>query len=142
MGLPPLHLTCQVCKLNKATLLPFKSEFEHISQPLDCVHIDLVGPIFPPSVSGYQYFLTIVNQFKSFKTVRLLKSKSELFNQFVIVKNSMENLHERKLKMLVSDRGGEFLNQRFTTLANSEGFIHHFSPVETPQHNGLAERAN
>ncbi|MBW0551575.1 hypothetical protein O181_091290 [Austropuccinia psidii MF-1] len=111
MGLPPLHLTCQVYELNKVTLLPFKSEFEHVSQPLDCAHIDLVGPIFPPSVSRYQYFLTIVNQFTSLKTVRLLKLKSELFDQFVIVKNSMENLHEPKLKMLVSDRGGEFLNQ-------------------------------
>ncbi|MBW0548690.1 hypothetical protein O181_088405 [Austropuccinia psidii MF-1] len=69
MGLAPLHSSCQVCELNKATLLPFNDEFEH-------------------------YLLTIVDQFTSFKTVRLLKSKSETFDQFTIVKNSMENLHD------------------------------------------------
>ncbi|MBW0535982.1 hypothetical protein O181_075697, partial [Austropuccinia psidii MF-1] len=69
MGLPPLHSPCQICELNKATLLPFNDEFEH-------------------------YFLTMVDQFTSFKTVRLLKSKSETFDQFTIVKNSMENLHD------------------------------------------------
>ncbi|MBW0506327.1 hypothetical protein O181_046042 [Austropuccinia psidii MF-1] len=142
MGLPPLHLTCQVFQLNKATLLPFEGEFKHLSQQLDCVHIDLVGPVFPPSISGYQYFLTIVNQFTSFKSMGLIKLKSESFDQFVIVKNSMENLHYCKLKKLVSDQGWEFLNHRFTTLANSKGFIHHFSPADTPQHNGLAEPAN
>ncbi|MBW0557471.1 hypothetical protein O181_097186 [Austropuccinia psidii MF-1] len=139
MGLPPLHSPCQVCELNKATFLPFNDKFENVSQPLDCVHVDLVGPIQPPSISGYQYFLTIVNQFTSFKTVQLLKSKSETFDQFTIVKSSMENLHNCKLKKLVSDWGGEFLNHRFAALANSEGFTHYFSPAETPQHNGLAE---
>ncbi|MBW0463240.1 hypothetical protein O181_002955 [Austropuccinia psidii MF-1] len=117
MGLPPLHSSCQVCKRNKATLLPFNDEFEH-------------------------YFLTIVNQFTSFKTVRLLKSKSETFDQFTIFKNLMENLHDYKLKKLVYDGGGDFLNHCFPALANSKGFTHYFSPVETPQHNGFAVRAN
>ncbi|MBW0496856.1 hypothetical protein O181_036571 [Austropuccinia psidii MF-1] len=117
MGLPPLHSSCQVCELNKAILLRFNVEFEH-------------------------YFLTIVDQFTSFKTIRILKSKSETFDQFIIVKNSMENLHDCKLKKLVSDLGGEFLNHCFSALANTKGLTHYFSPAETPQHNGFAERAN
>ncbi|MBW0526856.1 hypothetical protein O181_066571 [Austropuccinia psidii MF-1] len=142
MGLPSLQKACQVCKFNKAALLPFKDEFKHVSRPLVCVHIDLIGPIFPSSISSSQYFLTIVYQFTSFKTVCLLKTKSDVFEQFVIVKNLMENLHNQKLKKLVSDRGGEFVNHRFTSLENSKGFVHHFSPAETPQHNGFAKRAN
>ncbi|MBW0520549.1 hypothetical protein O181_060264 [Austropuccinia psidii MF-1] len=65
-----------------------------------------------------------------------------LQRQIWTFKNSMENLHDCKLKKLVSDWGGEFLNHCFSTLANSKCFNHHFSPAEMPQHNGFAEQAN
>ncbi|MBW0471258.1 hypothetical protein O181_010973 [Austropuccinia psidii MF-1] len=68
--------------------------------------------------------------------------KSEAYNQFIIVKRMMENIHDRSIKKLVSDRGGEFLNEKFKKLAEEQGFTHFFSPPETPQHNGFAERAN
>ncbi|MBW0489934.1 hypothetical protein O181_029649 [Austropuccinia psidii MF-1] len=32
-----------------------------------CVHLDLVGPISPPSASGQKYFLTMFDQFTSYK---------------------------------------------------------------------------
>ncbi|MBW0510762.1 hypothetical protein O181_050477 [Austropuccinia psidii MF-1] len=54
----------------------------------------------------------------------------------------MENHHNRTLKKLVSDRGGEFLNLNFNYLSRDCGFKHIFSPPETPQQNGFAERAN
>ncbi|MBW0565202.1 hypothetical protein O181_104917 [Austropuccinia psidii MF-1] len=54
----------------------------------------------------------------------------------------MENWHDRKLKKLVSNRGGEFHNEKFKDLSNECGFIHTLSPPETPEHNGYAERAN
>ncbi|MBW0534400.1 hypothetical protein O181_074115 [Austropuccinia psidii MF-1] len=64
------------------------------------------------------------------------------FEEFVLVKNRMESLHDRKLKTLVSDQGGEFVNAKFKNLAKSDGFVHILSPTETPQHNGFSERAN
>ncbi|MBW0495263.1 hypothetical protein O181_034978 [Austropuccinia psidii MF-1] len=54
----------------------------------------------------------------------------------------MENWHNRKLKKLVSDRGGEFLNQKFRNFSNECGFTHMFSPPETPENNGYAKREN
>ncbi|MBW0482929.1 hypothetical protein O181_022644 [Austropuccinia psidii MF-1] len=69
-----------------------------------CVHNNLVGPIFPSSISGFQYFLTIVNQLTS-KMVCLLNSKLDAFEILFIVKNLMENLHNQKLNKLVSDQG-------------------------------------
>ncbi|MBW0494152.1 hypothetical protein O181_033867 [Austropuccinia psidii MF-1] len=71
------------------------------------------------SISGFQYYLTMVNQAISFKIVKFLKNKLDAFKQ-----------------------GGEFLNQHFAKLAEVEGFIHVLSPAETPQHNGFAERSN
>ncbi|MBW0563824.1 hypothetical protein O181_103539, partial [Austropuccinia psidii MF-1] len=49
---------------------------------------------------------------------------------------------DRKLKKLISERGGEFLNKISQLLAKEHGFIHRLSPPETPQHNGFAERSN
>ncbi|MBW0530491.1 hypothetical protein O181_070206 [Austropuccinia psidii MF-1] len=111
MGLPEHPVECSTCDLNKIHKAPFNHHFEHVDKPLDCIHIDVVGPISPPSVSGNRYFLTIVDQATSFK-------------------------------LLVSDRGGEYLNKDFKALAELKGFVHIFSPPETPQHNGFAERAN
>ncbi|MBW0499101.1 hypothetical protein O181_038816, partial [Austropuccinia psidii MF-1] len=73
--------------------------------------------------------------------MHLLPFKDQ-FEQFVLVKKAMENFHDRTLKRLVSDRGGEFLNHQFQRLSEECGFKHLMSPAETPQHNGFAERAN
>ncbi|MBW0523331.1 hypothetical protein O181_063046 [Austropuccinia psidii MF-1] len=54
----------------------------------------------------------------------------------------MENSRDRKLKKLISDRGGEFVNSNFKKLSEECRFMHIMSPPETPQHNSFAERAN
>ncbi|MBW0487659.1 hypothetical protein O181_027374 [Austropuccinia psidii MF-1] len=118
------------------------SHFEPVKYPLDVIHIDVVGPITPESVSGSCFLLTIVDQATLYKIVRFLTKKSDSFDQFVGVKSYMENHHDRKIKKLVSDRGGKFLNQKFKNLSTECGFVHIFSPPETPEHNGFAERAN
>ncbi|MBW0533962.1 hypothetical protein O181_073677 [Austropuccinia psidii MF-1] len=142
MGLPMVDSVCSTYDLNKMHMLPFNNHFGDVSQPLDCVHLDLVGPISPASISGFHYFLTIVDQATSFKIVRLLQLKSDAFDQFVIVKNHIENLHDWKTKTIVLDCGGEFVNNQFKKLAETNGLIHILSPPETPQHNWFAERAN
>ncbi|MBW0559836.1 hypothetical protein O181_099551 [Austropuccinia psidii MF-1] len=123
-------------------MLMFDKHFEEVSKPLDCVHLNLVGPISPASNSGFGYFLTIVDQATSFKVIRLLKLKSDAFEHFIIIKNCLESLHDQKVKILVSNQGGEFVNAKFKNLAQTDGFIHILSPAKTPQHNGFSARAN
>ncbi|MBW0473074.1 hypothetical protein O181_012789 [Austropuccinia psidii MF-1] len=67
IGLPSLNVPCHTCDINKIHQLPFKDQSKHVSHPLDCVHIDLVGPISPPFIAGSCYFSTIVEHFTSFK---------------------------------------------------------------------------
>ncbi|MBW0477124.1 hypothetical protein O181_016839 [Austropuccinia psidii MF-1] len=111
MGLPTFEKDhCDICARGKMTIKPFKSHFKAVKQPLDCLHLDLVGPISPPSILGHLFFLTIVDQFTSFKVVRFLKNKSHAIKEFTIVKNLIETAQNQKIKKIVSDRGGEFLN--------------------------------
>ncbi|MBW0543343.1 hypothetical protein O181_083058 [Austropuccinia psidii MF-1] len=78
----------------------------------------------------------------SFKIVKFLKNKSDALQEFKIVKNMIETAHDAKIKKIVSDRGGEFINSEFKQLANKSGFIHVTSPLYTPQLNIFVERAN
>ncbi|MBW0538230.1 hypothetical protein O181_077945 [Austropuccinia psidii MF-1] len=133
---------CDVCAKGKMTTLPFKGHFTEVAEPLECLHLDFVGPITPTSKSGYCYFLTMVDQHTSFKITKFLKHKSDVFNEFVIQQKLLENLHDRKIKKIVTDSGGEFVNQKFKDLANTCGFTHVVAPPYTPEYNGFAERAN
>ncbi|MBW0550303.1 hypothetical protein O181_090018 [Austropuccinia psidii MF-1] len=142
MGLSYEITTCSVCEINKSHKQPFNHQFNSAAQPLDCIHLDLIVPVVPDSISGFPYILTIVDQATSFKIVKFLKKKSEAFNQFCIVKTFMENQQYQKVKRVLSDRGGKFMNKNFRELAENYGFMHIFSPPKTPQNNGYVERAN
>ncbi|MBW0463020.1 hypothetical protein O181_002735 [Austropuccinia psidii MF-1] len=142
LGLGKVNSPCLVCEKNKSSKRPFKNHFKKTELPLDCIQVDVVGPIVPCCVSGSNYFLTIVDQTSGFKIVKFLKRKSDGYEKFLITKREIENKHNRKIKKLISDRGGKFVNNQFKELAESEGFVHMLAPTETPEHNGLAERAN
>ncbi|MBW0548814.1 hypothetical protein O181_088529 [Austropuccinia psidii MF-1] len=111
---------CDICLKGKMTHLPFKSHFSDTIMPLDCIHMDIVGPISP----------------------LFLKQKSEAYKEFIIQQKLIENIHNGKIKKIITDGGGEFINQKFKELANQHGFFHSVAPPYTPEHNGIAERAN
>ncbi|MBW0536559.1 hypothetical protein O181_076274 [Austropuccinia psidii MF-1] len=142
LGLPNIETSCHICEISKIHRLPFNHHFDPAQNPMDSIHIDLVGPITPASLSGFKYLLTIVDQSSSFKIMKFLKKKSESFDQFVIAKNFMETQQNKKMKKLTSDRGGEFVNEKFKKLAEDCGFTHILSPPNTPEHNGYAKRCN
>lgn len=133
---------CDICKLCKMTKLSFSSHFDPASNLLEVIHLDLVGPFSTQSQSGFLYFLMIVDQFSGFKTVKFLKSKSEVFEKFLEFVKTAENQTGKTIKKLISDNGGEFKNNSFKDFCAEKGIIHNFSPPFTPQNNGIAERAN
>ncbi|MBW0530994.1 hypothetical protein O181_070709 [Austropuccinia psidii MF-1] len=62
LGLPDQERPCLTCETNKSHQLPFLYHFEPVRHPLDAIHIDVVGPITPESVSVSCFLLTIVDQ--------------------------------------------------------------------------------
>ncbi|MBW0477623.1 hypothetical protein O181_017338 [Austropuccinia psidii MF-1] len=79
LGFPTRDTICTICELNKADKQPFNEKFDNALLPLDCVHIDLVGLIHLPSISRFQYFLSITNQTTSYKMTEFLAKKSDSF---------------------------------------------------------------
>jgi len=58
---------------------------------------------------GKRLFITFINDFSRFYYIYLTNSKSELFDKFKIFKVGVENQIEKKLKILQSNRGGEYI---------------------------------
>ena len=57
-------------------------------------------------------------------------------------KTEVENQKDKRIKVLRSDRGGEYFPQEFTNFCEENGLIHQRSASYTPQQNGLAKRKN
>ena len=55
------------------------------------------------SLSGYVYYVSFIDDYSRKACVYFLKSKDEVFGKFKQVKALIENLSERKIKILRSD---------------------------------------
>jgi transposase InsO family protein len=83
-----------------------------------------------------------VDQFSGFKTIKFLKHKSETLNMFEELVVWAENQMGKKIKTVISDKGGEFKSIFSDKFCHQQGISQHFAPAYTPQNNGMAERAN
>jgi transposase InsO family protein len=71
-----------------------------------------------------------------------LKSKDEVFSKFKEFKALIENLSERKIKILRSDNGGEYTSKVFANFCKDVGIKRELTTPYNPQQNGVAERKN
>ena len=71
-----------------------------------------------------------------------MKHKSESFEKFKEIRNEVEKQAGKCIKVLHSDRGGEYLLDQFMEYIKENGIISQLTPLATPQHNGVAERRN
>jgi hypothetical protein len=76
-GLPDVGLAkrpCEACLVGKKTRSSFPTQAEHV---LQLVHGDLYDKISPPTPSGKEYFLLLVDDRSRFMSMVLLSSKSQ-----------------------------------------------------------------
>jgi transposase InsO family protein len=91
---------------------------------------------------GKHYFITFIDDFSRYTYVYLMKNKDESFDMFKKYKTEVENQKNKRMKVLRSDRGGEYFPQEFTNYCEENGLFHQRSAPYTPQQDGLAERKN
>ncbi|KAJ9561425.1 hypothetical protein OSB04_006585 [Centaurea solstitialis] len=91
---------------------------------------------------GNLYYVTFIDDYSRYGYVYLIKHKSDTFEKFKEFKHEVENQLGRKIKILHSDRGGEYLSLEFNGYLKECGIVSQLSPPRTPQHNGVAERRN
>ena len=75
---------------------------------LEIVHTDICDPFPMKSVDGYDLFITFTDDYSRFGYIYLIKERSEALDKFKIFKAEIENQHNLKIKVVRSDRGGEY----------------------------------
>ena len=103
---------------------------------------DICGKVNAKSFGGAEYFLTFTDVKTRYTWVYLLKTKDEVFKRFKEWKVMAENIVGRKLKVLRSDNGGEYIGKQFQEFLKSEGVHHELTVPKNHQQNGVAERLN
>lgn len=134
---------CIACIEGKVTNLPFpKKSFSRASEVLGLVHTDVCGPMPVKSIGGARYLLTFIDDFSRKTFCYSIESKDKVFECFLIFKALVENETNKKIKILRSDNGGEYINTRFKQYLSQCGIRHHTTVPHCPQQNAVAERAN
>ena len=90
-----------------------RDSHERTFVPLELIHNDISGPFPHMSMSQAKYVLTFIDGFSRYYWVYFLKHKSEVFDLFKVFRALVENQSERKLKILRSDNGGEYVKFEF-----------------------------
>jgi transposase InsO family protein len=94
------------------------------------------------SISGYVYYVSFIDDYSRKTWVYLLKSKDELFSIFKEFKALIENISERKIKILRSDNGGEYTSKEFVNYCKDVGIKRELTTPYNPQQNSVAKRKN
>ena len=103
------------------------------------IHIDGKGPISPMSRHGFQYFLTVVDDYSKMRWSVLCKRKSEYFSAFERIAAIIENHCNRRIETVRSDN--EFRSYSFSKWIRARGASQEFTVPYSPAQNGVAERS-
>ena len=128
---------CETCVEAKLTRSSFQSVERH-TEPLDLIHSDICDLKFVQTRGGNKYFITFVDDSIKYCYVYLLKSKNEAIEKFVLYKNEVENQFNKKIKVLRSDRGGEYESSFVDVYAQHE-IIHETIAPYSPQSDVVVE---
>ncbi|GJZ50184.1 putative ribonuclease H-like domain-containing protein [Tanacetum coccineum] len=135
--------TCVACLKGKQHRASCKSKvLNPITKPLFMLHIDLFGPTFVSSLMHKKYCLVVTDDYSRFTWVFFLTTKdetSEILKRFI---KEIENLVDKKVKIIRSDNGTEFKNKVMDDFCREKGIKREYSVARTPQQNGVAERRN
>ena len=131
---------CPTCVEAKLTRLSFHT-VQRNTEPLDLIHTDVCDLKTIPTRGGNKYFITFIDDSTKYCYIYLLKSKDEAVDKFVLYKAEVENQLNRKIKVVRSDRGGEYVSP-YAEFCAQNGIRHEFTSPYSPQSNGIAERKN
>jgi transposase InsO family protein len=71
-----------------------------------------------------------------------MKTKDEAFDCYKKFSAWVKTHHNVVIKVLRSDRGGEYLGDEFSQFLSDHGTTRRLTVHDTPEYNGVAERLN
>ena len=122
------------------TKKPFVGQSTLATGLLDLIYTDVCAPLNTPAKGGYSCFISFTDDHSLYGYVYLMRFKFEPFGRYKEFRLEVENQTSRKIKMLMSDQGGEHLSSEFMDYLKENGSIYQWTPLGTLQLNGVAEK--
>ncbi|GJU65659.1 putative ribonuclease H-like domain-containing protein [Tanacetum coccineum] len=131
-GLPTKHFendqTCVACLKGKQHKASCKSKIQNsITQPLFMLHMDLFGPTFVSSLMNKKYCLVVTDDYSRFTWVFFLATKDETSGILKSFITEIENLVDKKVKIIRCDNGTEFKNKVMSEFCEQKGIKREYS---------------
>ena len=105
----------------------------HAKDALELIYGDLYRPITPATNGGRRYFLLLVDDCSRYMWLQLLMSKDEAAKAIKKFKARGEAESGKKLRVLRTDRGGEFTSVEFAAYCADQGVKRHHTAPYSPQ---------
>ncbi|KAJ9538265.1 hypothetical protein OSB04_030998 [Centaurea solstitialis] len=119
---------------------------------LELIHTDICGPFHTASWNGQRHFITFIDDYSRYGYLYLIHEKSQSLDVFKDFKAEVELHLGKKIKVVRSDRGGEYYGrydgsgeQRpgpFALFLKECGIVPEYTMPGSPRMNGVAERRN
>ncbi|GJS14408.1 putative ribonuclease H-like domain-containing protein [Tanacetum coccineum] len=104
--------TCVACLKGKQNKASCKSKIQNsISQPLFILHMDLFGPTYVSNLMNKKYSLVVNDDYSRFTWVFFLATKDETSGILKSFITKIENLVDKKVKVIRCDNETEFKNR-------------------------------
>jgi hypothetical protein len=129
---------CKGCAQGKNIKNPFPKSNSKAEGILEFFHSDVCDPTPSTSLSGYVYYVSFIDDYSHETWVYFLKSKDEVLENFKEFKALVENLSEKKIKILRSNNGGECTSNEFGSFCRDVGIKRDLTTPYNPQHNVVA----
>ena len=141
--------TCVDCCRGKMTKIRKKTAVRS-SDLLEVIHIDISGP-YTTTLCRNFYFITFIDDYSRYGYLYLIKEKAESLDKFKIFRTEVEKQLGKVMKVVRSDRGGEYYGKHgdagqrkgpFAKYLEDSGIVAQFTMLRSPEQNGVAERRN
>ena len=140
---------CVDCCRGKMTKIRKKTAVRS-SDLLDVIHTDISGP-YTTTLCRNFYFITFIDDYSRYGYLYFIKEKAESLDKFKIFRIEVEKQLGKVIKVVRSDRGGEYYGKHgdagqlkgpFAKYLEDSGIVAQFTMPGSPEQNGVAERRN
>ena len=120
------------------------------SDLLEVIHTDISGP-YTATLCRNFYFITFIDDYSRYGYLYLIKEKAESLDKFKIFRTEVEKQLGKVIKVVRSDRGGEYYGKHgdvgqlkgpFVKYLEDSGIVAQFTMPGSLEQNGVAERRN
>ena len=137
-------LICEPCARSKAAekLFPKERTTPRVTEYGGRIHSDVWGQTPVKSPGGREYMLTFTDEHTHEVTVYFMVKKSDAFKAYKMFEAWVSVHRNAKIKILRTDRGGEFISKAFQKHLDNNGTVHKLTIHHSPSQNGISEHLN